>query len=59
MCDASAEKERLIEVKAFDSGFVNGLMMLGNWIRTNEKKTAQTDRILDTITELAGVPNEN
>jgi len=43
----------------FDAGFINGLMMLASWIRDNEKSTAQTKRILEMITELAGVPNEN
>jgi hypothetical protein len=40
----------------FDAGFCNGLMMLGSWIRDNERPTAQTKRILEMITELAGEP---
>jgi hypothetical protein len=40
----------------FDAGFCNGLMMLASWIRDNEKSTAQTKRILEMITELAGEP---
>jgi len=38
----------------FDAGFCNGLMMLASWIRDHERPTAQTKRILEMITELAG-----
>jgi hypothetical protein len=40
--------------RMWDSGFVNGLMMLSMWIRDNEKKTAQTERIQEHIIELTG-----
>jgi hypothetical protein len=43
----------------FDAGFCNGLMLLGTWIRDNERPTVQTKRILEMITQLVGETNEN
>ena len=55
---ATEPKVKLLDTPAahFDAGFVNGLMMLAQLIRSSEKETAQTKRILEMITELAGVP---
>lgn len=38
--------------RMWDSGFCNGLMILSQWIRDNEKPTAATTRIQEQIIEL-------